>query len=224
MKFFILILTIFILLFLYNQLTVTTPTLTKVHSNPDIYLIKNLLTTKQCNHLEHLNVPYKRSRVMEKNKSEIGKGRTSHTHFLTKSRDPIVKNIEDKAVSIVRNKYPALSNITTKNLEPLQLVKYENGQEYKFHYDYIKDENDKELARGGQRTITIFAYVKTPHKGGNTCFKKIDQCYHPERGDALMWNNSPGGKVDPKTLHAGMPVQEGTKIGLNVWFRERDFK
>jgi hypothetical protein len=29
------------------------------------------------------------------------------------------------------------------------------------------------------------------------------------------------GQVDPRVLHAGLPVTEGQKWGMNVWIRER---
>ncbi|KAH8811107.1 hypothetical protein F5884DRAFT_265988 [Xylogone sp. PMI_703] len=39
-------------------------------------------------------------------------------------------------------------------------------------------------------------------------------------GNAVFWVNMEGrGRGNPKTLHAGMPVIEGTKVGLNLWSR-----
>jgi prolyl 4-hydroxylase len=38
---------------------------------------------------------------------------------------------------------------------------------------------------------------------------------------AVWWNLLPDGSPDPLTLHAGCPVVEGTKFGMNLWFRER---
>ncbi len=42
----------------------------------------------------------------------------------------------------------------------------------------------------------------------------------PIAGSAVFWVNRRG-KADghPKTFHAGMPVIEGTKVGLNIWSR-----
>jgi prolyl 4-hydroxylase len=47
----------------------------------------------------------------------------------------------------------------------------------------------------------------------------------PRVGTAIFWfNMDPAGVVDEKTLHAGAPVQEGTKVGLNIWTRDRKFR
>ena len=44
----------------------------------------------------------------------------------------------------------------------------------------------------------------------------------PTVGTAVFWwNLDPNGVGDDDTLHAGSPVINGTKIGLNIWTRER---
>ena len=44
-------------------------------------------------------------------------------------------------------------------------------------------------------------------------------------GTAIFWHNlDPSGMVDMKTRHAGAPVINGTKIGLNIWTRERRYR
>ena len=47
----------------------------------------------------------------------------------------------------------------------------------------------------------------------------------PEVGMAIFWwNLDPNGVGDDDTLHAGSPVINGTKIGLNIWTRERAWR
>jgi prolyl 4-hydroxylase len=47
----------------------------------------------------------------------------------------------------------------------------------------------------------------------------------PKVGTAIFWHNlDPSGMVDRKTLHAGAPVINGTKVGLNIWTRERKYR
>ena len=39
-------------------------------------------------------------------------------------------------------------------------------------------------------------------------------------GSAVFWQNLDGeGFGNPKMLHAGLPVPEGSKIGMNIWTR-----
>lgn len=53
--------------------------------------------------------------------------------------------------------------------------------------------------------------------------------FRPIQGNAVFWRNLVGvrgkdGKMgyvgDRRTLHAGLPVQRGSKVGMNVWTRE----
>ena len=44
-------------------------------------------------------------------------------------------------------------------------------------------------------------------------------------GRAIFWHNlDPYGNPDPDTLHAGTPVVQGTKVGLNIWTRENPYR
>jgi prolyl 4-hydroxylase len=46
--------------------------------------------------------------------------------------------------------------------------------------------------------------------------------FRPKAGNAIFWENLDGfGQGIWKVAHAGMPVIEGTKIGMNIWTRER---
>jgi hypothetical protein len=40
----------------------------------------------------------------------------------------------------------------------------------------------------------------------------------PIPGSILFWRNLlPNGQGDPMTLHAGLPLTNGIKVGLNIW-------
>jgi prolyl 4-hydroxylase len=45
--------------------------------------------------------------------------------------------------------------------------------------------------------------------------------FKPIRGNAVFWVNlDKDGKGDRRTVHAGLPIGEGEKIGLNIWPRK----
>jgi prolyl 4-hydroxylase len=47
----------------------------------------------------------------------------------------------------------------------------------------------------------------------------------PKVGTAIFWFNlDTSGEVDRRTLHAGAPVSSGTKVGMNIWTRERNWR
>lgn len=42
--------------------------------------------------------------------------------------------------------------------------------------------------------------------------------FKPRRGSAVFWMNFDAeGRGYQETIHAGMPVTAGTKVGLNIW-------
>ena len=42
--------------------------------------------------------------------------------------------------------------------------------------------------------------------------------FKPRKGNAVFWMNFDSeGRGYTETIHAGMPVTSGTKVGLNVW-------
>jgi len=48
--------------------------------------------------------------------------------------------------------------------------------------------------------------------------EEIGLVFKPIAGNAVFWINlGPDGRGYPETWHAGLPVQSGTKIGLNIW-------
>jgi prolyl 4-hydroxylase len=136
-------------------------------------------------------------------------------------------------------------DIPRTHLEPLQLVKYGAGQHYHFHTDWYPDPAHAVAEMGGNRLSSIFAYVHVANDttGGGTNFPLVDaprddrwcrmkyvDCdepwengvtFRPIEGNAVFWQNlHPNGVGDDRTLHAGLPVTSGGKIGMNIWTRQ----
>ena len=154
-------------------------------------------------------------------------------------RDEVVQCVEDRARLIQG------FDIPRDHLEPLQLVKYGQGQRYHFHTDWYPNPAHATAATGGNRLSSIFAYVLVENgtTGGGTNFPLIDAPRHPKwcelkyidcdepwengvtfrpvEGNAVFWQNLlPDGTGDGRTLHAGLPVTSGGKIGMNIWTRQ----
>ena len=58
-----------------------------------------------------------------------------------------------------------------------------------------------------------------------TFFPKARLRVQPSMGDALLWHNTdPGGRVDPRSVHASEPVRShAVKWVLSKWLRARRF-
>ena len=115
-----------------------------------------------------------------------------------------------------------------KNIEPIQLVRYKPGQYFKSHYDYLDTRlpmYQRNVDKNGQRELTFFVYLNdVPESaGGSTQFTKLNKVFKAKKGQAIFWHNVKNGKVDTNTLHSGTELKEGTKYGLNIWIRDKEY-
>lgn len=90
--------------------------------------------------------------------------------------------------------------------DPIQILKYSKGQEYKLHHDTGRSRNEPEYFRN----ISVILYLKTADIGGGTSF--IHKTFKPSPGQALIF---PSNWCYP---HSGDPVQEGTKKVAVTWY------
>jgi prolyl 4-hydroxylase len=107
--------------------------------------------------------------------------------------------------------------------EPLSILRYLPGQEYKVHYDFLSP-NDPDLAAHGQRMKTALLYLSEGYVGGETHFIEPNVQFAGAAGDILIFHNADeGGKTDPSSRHAGRPVEAGEKWIASLWLRDRPF-
>jgi prolyl 4-hydroxylase len=162
--------------------------------------------------------------------------RTSQSTSLP--RDPVVRCIESRALLL-----QGLDLAT--HLEPIQLVRYQPGGHFHHHTDWFPDPVHSTAEQGGNRACSFFAYVHVAPDtvGGGTNFPLLDaprdgfwcdrgyiDCdapweegltFRPVEGNAVLWVNLlESGEGDLRTMHAGLPVLGGGKVGMNIWTRE----
>lgn len=211
-----------------NQLTKEDFETKELYSDPDVTLIKGFLTQEECDYIIKLGEPHiKKSEVCGKNGSRPDKSRTSMTAHIGKkflrndNPDPILTRILEKS--------EAYCGLPTKNIEPIQLVRYEPGQYFKPHYDYLDRKIDmyrENVERNGQRKYTFFVYLTDVPKnvGGTTYFPKLKKHFTGGKGDAIFWSNTNDeGAEDTRMLHSGTELKQGKKYGLNIWVRDKEY-
>lgn len=145
--------------------------------------------------------------------------RTSMTCMFGKSENPLIRSIENRVMRT--------TGCSIEDIEPFQLVKYHENDKYEPHYDYFDPVTaSKEIASHGQRLITILVYLLCPKSGGETHFPKLGVTVTPKQGNAILWYNcnwdGQAWVENPMTKHGGLPVQDGTKVAMNIWIRYRD--
>lgn len=135
------------------------------------------------------------------------------------SADPVVRAIERRAAEAMQR--PAA------HCEPFSVIRYLPGQQYKTHVDYFSAEQlalnrERFGDLAGQRLATFLIYLRAPERGGGTRFVDAGLTVTGEVGTAILhWNCRPDGRPDPRTRHAGMPVEAGEKWLARKALRER---
>ena len=192
---------------------------------PMIQFVHNFVTEEEADHLIALAQPrYEQSALATGNNtvSLDSQLRTSTTSHISQAEDNIVQNIEARAAALVR--------VPVSHVEPLQVVRYQKGQKYEAHHDYL----DLTEKNANQRTVTLFVYLRTPSAppgeacGAGTVFPNCKFEVRPSRGLAVLFHNvDEDGVEDPTTLHGGVTNlcagTSGEKIGLNIWIRRYPF-
>lgn len=93
-------------------------------------------------------------------------------------------------------------NIPIERYEEPQIVRYEMGQQFTWHYDALPASLAKKTS--GQRIATVLIYLNTVEAGGATAFKDLNIRVKPEKGKALIFFPcSLDGVPDDRTMHAG---------------------
>jgi prolyl 4-hydroxylase len=122
---------------------------------------------------------------------------------------------EDLVISALNRRIAAASGSDLASGEPLQVLRYRPGQEYRPHLDALPGGDN-------QRVLTMLVYLNDNYRGGETVFTRTQLKFSGGIGNGLLFRNAePGGGPDPTAEHAGMPVVNGEKYIASRWIRER---
>jgi len=196
---------------------------------PRIFIIHNLLSDAECEHLiglalkrgltASLITPYGSHDLVESTT------RTNKQAWLEFGEDAIVKHIEERVARVTKT-YPGQG-------EDLQVLHYAEGQRFTEHHDYFDPATDppENYEKGGNRLLTVIMYLSAAEEGGETEFQEIHRKIVVEKGSAVMFYNlKPGCDgvnptcVDEKTQHAGLMPVRGEKWVATKWIRERSYQ
>lgn len=124
---------------------------------------------------------------------------------------------EDVVVNALNRRIAAWSGTRIDQGEPMQVLRYRPGGEYKPHMDALP-------AEANQRVLTVLVYLSDDYEGGETHFPHTGLSFRGGTGDALLFRNAGAdGSPDPLSLHAGLPVARGTKYLASRWIRAGKF-
>lgn len=176
-----------------------------------------------CDYLVNLAA----SRLLPSGVVDPATGKPLKTVLRTSSSMNFQLSMYDMVVGVVCRRLAALAGADVTHAEPISVLRYLPGEEYRPHYDHFAvDEHGAPRVRdaNGQRIVTVFTYLNDVEAGGETDFPRLATRVLPGKGKAVVFLNcDASGKPNPDTLHAGMPVARGEKWLVTLWFRERPF-
>ena len=188
-------------------------------SAPRIALARGFLSHEVCNWLIELASPsMQRARIVDQ--------RTGIAHE-DPGRDNSATSVEvgggDFILALTRARIAAFTRLPVRGFEVTAILKYEPGQKFGPHHDYLDPEAPgylDNLRDEGQRVATFLVYLNEGFEGGETAFPMLNARFKGRKGDALIfWNVAADGSPDKRTLHSGLPPTRGEKWLLSQWIR-----
>ena len=194
----------------------------QLNDEPEIAVYNSVLDDSDCQYLVSLSRPYLRSsEVIDPDSERDG----MHSTVRTSSGTYLPFQIVDLIARYIELKIVRATGESLENSEPMSILCYAPGQYYRPHFDYFDPKlpvTDGLLEDGGQRTASAVTYLAAPAGGGGTSFPDLGLAVPPRLGATLWFRNChEDGTVDPRSLHAGDPVEQGSKWVVTKWFRER---
>lgn len=199
---------------------------TELSDSPWIITIDDFLTPEECD--AFIKLGSERGYLASK---DLGPRKFDGTYHeitspgLTSKNTWCLDECYNNTITVnVLQKVVNLTGVPEANLEYLQLLRYEVGQFYQTHHDYVEYH---EKRRQGVRILTVYFYLNDVESGGGTNFPLLNVTVMPKRGRVLVWpsvlNENPSAK-DVRTDHQALPVLRGQKYGANTWLHLRDYQ
>jgi prolyl 4-hydroxylase len=189
---------------------------------PRVLLLGGLLSDDECAQMVVLaQARLQRSTVVNPDTGAYDEhpDRTSRGGHFRRGENELIRRIEQRIADLTG--YPV------ENGEPLQILHYLPGGEYKPHHDYFdpaQPGNEAVLKQGGQRVATVVIYLNDVEAGGSTVFPTVGLDVLPRKGNATYFAYlAEDGRLDERTLHGGSPVVRGEKWIATKWIRERAY-
>ena len=194
----------------------------QVNDDPLVAVFENFLTDAEIEALLAAARPKLQQALVSSAASGIeSPGRSGSNCWIPHAYNDPVSELSLRVAEVV--------GIALECAESLQVVYYNESEEYAPHYDAwdaATERGQRCMARGGQRLLTCLMYLNEPEEGGGTSFPKLDMEVRARRGRMLLFHNCLAGSTirHPDSLHGGMPVLRGEKWACNFWFRERAYQ
>lgn len=185
-----------------------------VSQDPYIALYPQLLSLAECRYLAVLGTPWLQQAAVI---SAAGTARMDDQ--MRDAEACSIPNLsEDLVVQAINRCIASATGTQAAWGEPLNILKYAPGQQYKPHHDGTGSDNVS------VRELTALIWLNDQFEGGETDFPEINIRVRGGTGDMLVFRNvHDDGRLDERMMHAGLPVTEGVKWMASRWIRSEPY-
>ncbi|QNA84590.1 proline hydroxylase [Sphingomonas sp. So64.6b] len=194
-----------------NGIPMRLPTPEVLSTAPRIVRFAKLLTQQECAHIAEVAAPMlEAARIIHPQT-----GQWIANPIRTSDDAAIGPTNENLVVRALNQRIAAASGTEVDQGEPLTVLRYRPGQQYRPHLDTIQGAQN-------QRIKTLLVYLNEGFGGGETVFPGVGLTVIPRGGDAILFDNVLAtGDPDPVARHAGLPVRQGAKWLATRWIRAK---
>lgn len=187
------------------------PSCDRLSDAPRVRIFRSAFTPDECAHLAQAVADIIEPSVVV----DPATGRHVQHPIRTSDGAVIGPTRESLAVTAINRRIAAMAGIDIRQGEPIQVLRYAPGQQYRLHSDALP-------GIGNQRIATAIIYLNQGFAGGETDFPDLRIRVVPRSGDTIIFDNVlPDGRPDPRMRHAGLPISQGTKWIATRWIRAR---
>ena len=185
-----------------------------ISEDPHVELILGLFSAAECRYLQLLAEPWLEPAMVY---AATGAGvRDPHRDSDNMVIAPMT---EDLVVQVINRCIAAASRTDVSWGEPLHILRYGPGQQYRPHHDaHAFSPVEK------RRIATALLYLNDAYEGGETFFPELNVKVRGGTGDLLIFHNLDAAMMpDARMVHAGLPITSGEKWLATRWIRGADF-
>ena len=185
-----------------------------ISTDPHIELVLGLFSPAECRYIQLLAQPWLEPAMIY---ATTGEGmRDPHRDSDNMVVAPMT---EDLVVQAINRCIAAASGTDVTWGEPLHVLRYAPGQQYRPHHDaHAFGPVEK------RRIATALLYLNDAYEGGETNFPELGITVRGGVGDLLIFHNLDAAKMpDMRMIHAGLPIASGEKWLATRWIRGADY-
>lgn len=185
----------------------------RLSAAPSIVRLREFLTPQECAHIARSVQDILGPSMV----ADPATGRLIANPIRRSSEAQVGPTRESLPIQAILKRIAAATNTDPRQGEPLTVLHYRPGQEYRPHLDALPHVDN-------QRVATMILYLNEGYLGGETHFPASDVAVTARAGDAICFVNVlPDQTPDPASQHSGRPVRQGAKWAATRWIRARPF-